>query len=116
VETERLAGPVLGLDPEDLPALRMEDARFDTVVNIPAGLKGWVELDERLGPEKTDHGFLGHMTPDALVGDVNEAPGVEALVPSSPEDGGSAAPPRRPAKRDLGGGPGRAVELLTQFS
>jgi hypothetical protein len=67
-------------DLEDPLAFVVEGAFFDEVIDSRAGLEGWIELDEWVGPEVAAAEPVFHLLVDSLVEDVEEPVDVVRVV------------------------------------
>ncbi|MGH2920924.1 MAG: hypothetical protein ACRDKU_02525 [Gaiellaceae bacterium] len=81
VEAKRATVVVaVGLDPEDSPALPVDDGRVDELIDPLARLEGRVELNNRIRPEQTGLELALDRLPDPLVPDGNERSRVIGVV------------------------------------
>ncbi|OQC03537.1 MAG: hypothetical protein BWX80_02764 [Candidatus Hydrogenedentes bacterium ADurb.Bin101] len=82
VEREWFAEKVLPgfIDPENLIAFRVEDTFRHQVVNGSPGLKGGIQLKQRLGPERAFvQRFIDHSR-NAFIRDLDETARVPGIV------------------------------------
>jgi hypothetical protein len=68
------------LDPEDSAALGVEYLLLDECVDAPSWCKGGVQLDERMGPEKSVSNLSIDLIPDPWVSDVHKAAGIRSVL------------------------------------